>query len=218
MAVSSSTRLGCGRDIDEVWAGVDRPATPHEQTCPFCSAARESMRELGRVTAELRTQDEEDPDLQAGPQVIARILDIARSEARRSRRLPLSKPRPGQVVDELTVSEQAVAAVVRRTGDRYGGVQVRRCSIELVDATVPDGPVPQDADGAGSGVEDGTGRPPPGAGAASDVRVSLRVSVAADVSIPLLSAELRSAVMAVVDREVGMNVVGVDLVVEDVHD
>lgn len=194
MAVSSSTRLGCGRDIDEVWAGIDRPATPHEQTCPFCSAARESMRELGRVTAELRTQDEEDPDLQAGPQVIARILDIARSEARRSRRLPLSKPRPGQVVDELTVSEQAVAAVVRRTGDRYGGVQVRRCSIDLVDATV------QEEQGA------------------SDVRVSLRVSVAADVSIPVLSAELRSAVMAVVDREVGINVVGVDLVVEDVHE
>lgn len=200
MAVSSSTRLGCGRDIDEVWAGVDRPATPHEQECPFCSAARESMRELGRATAELRTQDEEDPDLQAGPQVIARILDIARSEARRSRRLPLSKPRRGQVVDELTVSEQAVAAVVRRTGDRYGGVQVRRCSIELVDTTVP-------GDGTTS-VES----------AASDVRVSLRVSVGADVSIPLLSAELRSAVMAVVEREVGMNVVGVDLVVEDVHD
>ena len=200
MAVSSSTRLGCGRDIDEVWAGVDRPATPHEQKCPFCSAARESMRELGRATAELRTQDEEDPDLQAGPQVIARILDIARSEARRSRRLPLSKPRRGQVVDELTVSEQAVAAVVRRTGDRYGGVQVRRCSIELVDTTVP---------------EDGTTTVE---SAASDVRVSLRVSVGADVSIPLLSAELRSAVMAVVEREVGMNVVGVDLVVEDVHD
>ena len=200
MAVSSSTRLGCGRDIDEVWAGIDRPPSPHEQTCPFCGAARESMRELGRVTAELRAQDEEDPDLQAGPQVIARILDIARSEARRSRRLPLSKPRPGQVVDELTVSEQAVAAVVRRTGDRHGGVQVRRCSIELVDTPVPEG-----------------GTTPVEAGA-SDVRVSLRVSVGADVSIPLLSAELRAAVMAVVDEEVGMNVVGVDLVVEDVHD
>ena len=195
MAVSSSTRLGCGRDIDEVWAGVDRPATPHEQTCPYCGAARESMRDLGRATAELRAQDEEDPDLQVGPQVIARILDVARSEARRSRRLPLSKPRPGQVVDELTVSEQAVAAVVRRTGDRYGGVQVRRCSIDLVDAVV------QESE--------------PGA---SDVRVSLRVSVGAGVSIPQLSAELRSAVMAVVDREVGMNVVGVDLVVEDVHE
>lgn len=214
MAVSSSTRLGCGRDIDEVWAGIDRPPTPHEQTCPFCSAARESMRDLGRATAELRAQDEEDPDLQAGPQVIARILDVARSEARRSRRLPLSKPRPGQVVDELTVSEQAVVAVVRRTGDRYGGVQVRRCSIDLVATTVPEG----GATPGDTGVEDGTGRPPPEAGAPSDVRVVLRVSVGPGVSIPQLSAELRSAVRAVVDREVGMNVVGVDLVVEDVHD
>lgn len=215
MAVSSSTRLGCGRDIDEVWAGIDRPATPHERTCPFCGGARESMRDLGRATAELRAQDEDDPGLQAGPQVIARILDVARSEARRSRRLPLSKPRPGQVVDELTVSEQAVAAVVRRTGDRYGGVQVRRCSIALVDAPVPEGGAPP----VGTvDPEDGTGGPPTEVGGASDVRVSLRVSVGAGVSIPQLSAELRAAVMAVVDREVGINVVGVDLVVEDVHE
>ena len=149
--------------------------------------------------------DDEDPELQAGPQVIARILEVARSEARRSRRLPLSKPRPGQVVDELTVSEQAVAAVVRRTGDRHGGLQVRRCSIDLVDAR-------------GAGRARVRRRRGPGRRGASDVRVSLRVSVGADVSIPLLSAELRSAVMAVVDREVGMNVVGVDIVVEDVHD
>ena len=210
MAVSSSTRLGCGRDIDDVWATIDRPPSPHEQTCPFCTAARESMRELERATAELRAQDEEDPDLQAGPLVVARILEVARSEARRSRRLPLSKPLPGQVVDGLTVSEQAVAAVVRRTGDRHGGVQVRRCSIDLVDAAVPPSG-PADHDGTGSQAAS-----PPRV--ASDVRVSLRVSVAGDVSIPLLAAELRSAVMEVVGREVGMNVVGVDLVVEDVHD
>ncbi len=204
MAVSSSTRLGCGRDIDEVWARVDRPPTPHEQTCPFCGAARTSMRDLERATAQLRAQDDDDPELQAGPQVIARILEVARSEARRSRRLPLSKPLPGEVSAGLTVSEQAVAAVVRRTGDRHGGIQVRRCSIELVAPT--------------SGEEAGAPDLAPSTPVPADVRVSLRVSVAGDVSIPLLSDELRTAVREVVGREVGINVVGVDLVVEDVHD
>ncbi|MBB3327431.1 Asp23/Gls24 family envelope stress response protein [Microlunatus antarcticus] len=204
--MSSSTRLGCGRDIDEVWANIDAPPTPHELTCPFCGAARDSLHELERATAALRSADDEDPQLQAGPQVIARILEVARSEARRSRRLPLSKPRPGQVSDELTVSEQAVAAVVRRTGDRHGGLQVRRCSIDLVTAApAVDGPGPDDEEVPESGVP-------------SDVRVTLRVSVRSDVAIPLLTRELRAAVMEVVDREVGINVVGVDVAVEDVHD
>jgi uncharacterized alkaline shock family protein YloU len=206
MAVSSSTQLGCGRDIDDVWANIDQPPTAHERTCPFCGPARASLKELERATAELRAADDEDPQLQAGPQVIDRILQVARSEARRSRRLPLSKPVAGQVSADLTVSEQALAAVVRRAGDAYGDVQVRRCSIELAeepnDATTADGvPVTTEA------MEP----------VASDVRVSLRVSIGADVSIPLLSKELRLAVMSVVSKEVGMNVVGVDIVVEDVH-
>ena len=205
MAVSSSTRLGCGRDIDEVWANIDEPPTPHEQTCPFCGAARESLHALERATAALRSADDEDPELQAGPQVVERILEVARSEARRSRRLPLSKPRPGQVSDELTVSEQAVAAVVRRTGDRHGGLQVRRCSIDLVTG----GPVVELGPETGTDPDDGT---------PSDVRVSLQVSVAGNVSIPLLTRELRSAVIEVVEREVGMNVVNVEISVEDVHD
>ncbi|SEQ31982.1 Asp23/Gls24 family envelope stress response protein [Microlunatus flavus] len=203
MAVSSSTQLGCGRDIDDVWATIDRPPSAHEQTCPFCGPARASLLELERATAELRTADDEDPELQAGPQVVARILEVARSEARRSRRLPLSKPVAGEVTVDLTVSEQAVATVVRRAGDRYGGLQVRRCSIEVVDDPQP----PE--------VTTGERRP---VRIPSDVRVSLRVSVGADVSIPQLSSEVRRAVIAVVDEEVGLNVVGVDIVVEDVHD
>ena len=206
MAVSSSTQLGCGRDIDDVWATIDRPPDAHERTCPFCGPARASLKELERATAELRAADDEDPGLQAGPQVVDRILQVARSEARRSRRLPLSKPTAGQVTADLTVSEQALAAVVRRTGDAHGGLQVRRCSIELVDDATA-APVPATPDEVVATEPE-----------ASDVRVSLRVSIGADVSIPLLSSELRRAVMTVVSEEVGLNVVGVDITVEDVHD
>jgi hypothetical protein len=210
MAVSSSTQLGCGRDIDDVWATIDQPPSAHERTCPFCGPARASLKELERATAELRAADDEDPALQAGPQVVDRILQVARSEARRSRRLPLSKPSPGQVTADLTVSEQALAAVVRRTGDAHGGLQVRRCSVELVDDPAASAAgammhaTPEDAEATGEPV-------------ASDVRVSLRVSIGPEVSIPLLSSELRRAVMTVVSEEVGLNVVGVDIVVEDVH-
>lgn len=204
MAVNTSTQLGCGRDIDEVWENIARPATPHERSCPFCGPARESLQELGRATSKLRAEDEEDPELQAGPLVIARILEVARSEVRRNRRLPLNKPLPGQVSEALTISEQAVAAVVRRTGDRHGGVQVRRCSVELVDDAAPAAePLPV--------VDELAPRE------ASDVRVALRVSIDGGVSIPSLSSELRRAVIDVVSREVGMNVVRVDIEVEDVH-
>jgi hypothetical protein len=214
MAVSASTRLGCGRDIDDVWADVDRPPTPHERTCPFCGPARDSLHALERATSQLRAADEDDPQLQAGPHVVARILEVARSEARRSRRLPLSKPVPGQVSEELTVSEQAVAAVLRRTGDRQDGVQVRRCSVELVTgpATPADPADPIDAYDPDSSYDQDASRVP------ADVLVSLRVSVAAGSSIPASSEELRRAVMDVISREVGMNVVRVDIVVEDVRD
>ena len=204
MAVSSSTQLGCGRDIDDVWAGVDRPPTAHEQACPFCGPARASLQELERATADLRAADDDDPGLQAGPLVIDRILEVARSEARRSRRLPLSKRVAGEVTADLTVSEQAVSAVVRRTGDALGGLQVRRCSVDLVEDPAPD-------PGSSTDISTEAARVP------SDVRVSLRVSIGPDVSIPLLSEEVRRAVIAVVEREVGMNVIGVDIVVEDVH-
>ncbi|SDU89733.1 hypothetical protein SAMN04488544_1622 [Microlunatus sagamiharensis] len=204
MAVSSSTQLGCGRDIDDVWANVDRPPTAHEQECPFCGPARASLQELERATADLRAADDVDPELQPGPLVVDRILEVARSEARRSRRLPLSKPVAGEVTADLTVSEQAVAAVVRRTGDALGGLQVRRCSVEVVEEPAPD-------PGTSTDISTEAARVP------SDVRVSLRISIGPGVSIPLLSEEVRRAVVAVVEREVGMNVIGVDIVVEDVH-
>ena len=39
-------RLGCGRSIDDVWARVDLPPDPHEQTCPDCQAARHDLGDL----------------------------------------------------------------------------------------------------------------------------------------------------------------------------
>lgn len=211
MAVNDTTRLGCGRDIDDVWGNIDHPPTAHEQSCPDCGPARRSLTELAQATSRLHTDDDADVELQASPGVITRILDIARSEVRRGQRLPLSKPLPGQISVNLTVSEQAIAAVVRRTGDATTDIQIRRCRVELV--VDPEGPALDPPP---------TTTPPPGEGETqampSDVRLLLRVSVDASASIPRATEDLRQAIINAVNSEVGMNVMSVDIVVEDVHD
>lgn len=225
MEVTSSTRLGCGRDIDAVWENINHPPTAHEITCPDCRAARLDLMKLRGAAATLHADDDADPELQASPEVIARVLDIARSEVRRGRRLPLRKPLAGELTDELTVSEQAVAAVIRRTGDLFTGIQVRRCTVELIAAS-PESEEPERAlvvETADVSVDSPTSdvvvteanaseRQP------SDVRVALRVSVDGRSPIIGLVDRLRESIIEVVEREVGLTVVAVNVAVEDVHD
>ena len=203
---ASSTQLGCGRDIDQVWDHLDSAPDAHELSCPSCRAARADLAGLASATRALRDADAADPDLEPGPGVLDRVLAVARAEVRRGRRLPLDPPtteqtRPG------TVSEQAVTAVVRRTGDRtgqvQGQVQIRRCALTL------------DVTGTGPGVLSGRGAADSGAAA---VAVSLRVSVVYDLSIADACHALRGAVIAAVQQEVGIHVSSVDITVEDLHD
>lgn len=219
MAVNSpSTQLGCGRDIDEVWDGIGQPPDRHERTCPFCQAARSDLEELARATRTLRDDDSADAGLGAGPEVIGRILSVARSEVRRGRRLPLDAPQAGRAAS-LTISEQALVAVVRRTGDATREVQIRRCSVSLDPG--PERPA-GDGDAAGPGVPEtvpaGAEGVSPLLDRATDVRVSLKVSVGYGAAVVVAVDRLRAAVIGAVAREVGMNVVSVDVVVEDLHD
>ncbi|WP_182561519.1 Asp23/Gls24 family envelope stress response protein [Microlunatus kandeliicorticis] len=220
MAVSTSTRLGCGRDIDDVWAGVDRPPDAHERTCPDCRAARASLSQLAEVTAEQRRRDVEDPELQPSPQVLERIMDIARAEVRHGRRLPLDEPEPHRPTADLTVSEQALASVVRSAGDTVRGVEVRRVRIELPrrrpwvasDAVADDSVAPD-----GTGLTTSTPGPDPEPRPAR-VALLLQISVAASASIPAVTSELRQVVREAVENEVGMDPVKIDISVQDLHD
>ena len=246
MAVStdSTNRLGCGRDIDDVWATIDRPPSAHERQCPYCQEARASLGRLNRVIDAQRRADAAQPDLQPGPQVLSRVMEIARAEVRRGRRLPLDEPVADGTVSDLSVSEQTVAAVVRRAGDAVPGVEVRRCRVELGDpralsdqraestdqwagsTSSPDHPYPDDRSREDPGPGDG------GSGAAdlvdvpesyrttrpSRVAVFLQISVSVAVAIPVVSELIRQAVRRAVFEEVGMNVVTVDIDVRDVHD
>lgn len=56
LANSRTTQLGCGRDIDEVWANADSLPDAHELTWPDCQAARASLRELNAATYDLRSR------------------------------------------------------------------------------------------------------------------------------------------------------------------
>ena len=214
MAMSDPmVQLGCGRSMDDVWDHIDTPPDTHELACAYCSAARRDLAGLVVATQELRDHDADDGRLQASPTTIDRILSIARTEVRRGRRLPLVEPGPDGV-SELTVSEQAVTAVVRRVGDSIAAFQVRRCSVRHATSD-------QSQTTRTHGARDGVLTPLDPADpqhAPAGLTVSVRVSVDLGVSIPLVVERFRTTVTEVVDREVGLRVTRLDVSVEDVND
>ncbi len=216
MAMSDpAVQLGCGRSMDDVWDHIETPPDQHELTCPFCRAARADLAALARATRQLRHDEINDDSLQTSPATLDRILTIARTEVRRGRRLPLTPPGPARSSD-LTVSEQAVATVIRRAGDRLPDVQIRRCAVELTPA---DGAAASPST-PGAEVEAAARRATSTTLSPGRVRigVSLRVSVGSATAIPETMDALRRTISASVDHEVGVVVDRIDVTVEDVHD
>lgn len=191
---NSTTQLGCGRDIDDVWARADEPPDAHETACPDCRAARASLRELNEATRDLRSRDQADPDLHLDPGLVSKITSIARAEVRRGRRIPLRHAVAETVEPDLTISEQAVAGVIRHVCDRFDDVEGRRCRVEISDREAGLDP----ADVA--------------------ISVQLRISVAVTTSIPERIETLRRAIIDAVADQIGVTADTVDIVVEDVHD
>lgn len=196
MAVDDQPRLGCGRLIDEVWDHIDQPPTAHEATCSFCSDARAGLGRLSVATAELKSSDAANAELQIGSAVKAAIMRIARAEVRRARRLPLEQPPADQIAAALTVSEQAVAAVVRGAADAVAGVRARRCTIDIDKTVMP-----------------ASTQPLPAA-----VQVDLRIAVASTTVIPVAVTEIRRRIDEAMARWVGVIVTGTRIEVEDIYD
>lgn len=196
LANSTTTRLGCGRDIDEVWAHADSVPDAHERTCPDCRAARASLTELNAATRDLRSRDQADPELHLSDDLVSKISSIARAEVRRGRRIPLQHvPDGSDVADsDLAVSEQAVAGIIRDTCDRFADIEARRCSVEISDRR--------------AGLDPDT----------VAIRARLRISVAASTASPGRIEELRAEVIAAVHDRVGITAQVVDIDVEDVFD
>jgi len=194
MAVGEPTpqtveRAGCGRPIDELWELLGTGPDEHARTCPYCLAALASLRTVAAATAALRQADIDDSTLRPQQSVKATIMQIARAEIRRGRRLPLrSGVEESDAHLTLTISEQAVADVVRSVADEFEGVRARRCEVR---ATGTDG----------------------------SLAIVLRVSVGYGERIPVLTEVLRRAVQQGVLDRVGVEVASLDVAVEDVfHD
>ena len=135
MALTDTGRLGCGRDVDDLWAHIDQEPDEHEAGCPDCQAARADLAGLASATTAMVDSDEADSRLVARPGALAAIVAIARTEVRRGRTLPLltaSADRSDRQ-GELTISEQAVASVVREASDGLGDVEGRGCRVRVAD-------------------------------------------------------------------------------------
>lgn len=207
MAVTQATRLGCGRDVDDVWEHIDEPPTEHEQTCPYCSEARANLSELSAATHDLTATDRDDPALAVPTAMLSTILEIVRTEVRRGRTIPLQRP-PAPRADhrgseqeqewepDLTVSEQVIATVVRETCDQNPLVEVRKVNVRTAPAPTP--------------TSSSSGR--------ADVVLDLGVTVSRTSSIPDLIAALRHDLTDAIGTQIGLGVAGIDVFVQDIHD
>ena len=194
MAVNDDTRLGCGRLIDDVWATADQPPDQHEQQCAQCQRARASLTDLTAATAALRRHDEE--HLQPGPRVKSAVMTLVRAQVRRSQPIPLAVPEPGNAA-ELTISEQAVVAVIWTAADAIPGIRVRRCDVHLP----PTG--------------QRTGQP---ARLTVTLTVAVSVDVAVTTTIPAAIPDLQARITALLATETGLDARTIHVTVEDIYD
>lgn len=188
-------RLGCGRDLDELWASIDNEPSAHERTCNDCRSARSALHHLASVTESMRQRDREDPDLQPGNRVREAIMLVARAEIRRGRKAPLKTTAFGRI----HISEQALTSLIRFAASTLPGVHARRCTITTMSSTgrraAPSDPVD-----------------------VNDIRITLQVALASTVKIPATMNQLRERVGTVVQAQTSITMKQINIVVEDLYD
>ncbi|WP_049822043.1 Asp23/Gls24 family envelope stress response protein [Arthrobacter sp. H41] len=193
MALNDDTpRLGCGRNLDDLWASIDEPPNAHEQGCSDCQHARTALFNLATVTEAMKERDLTDPDLQPAGRIREAIMMVARAEIRRSRRTALRETPHGSI----EISEQALNSLIRFAASTVPGVHARRCTISTAEGKP-----------AGTDTVD-----------LSDVRMSLHVALSSTVSIPPTMAVLRERIGTIVHAQTAITMQQIDVVVEDLYD
>lgn len=115
--------LPCGRFVEDVFDDLEAGRTDdHGRSCPHCTTARRSLTTLVEATRALVDDPVEPP-----ANLLDRIMQAVRAEARRGAALPLTSPVPD--LGPIDISEQAVAAVVRYAADTVEGVRARSCRV-----------------------------------------------------------------------------------------
>ena len=203
MALDDVPRLGCGRSIERIWATIDRPPTAHEEHCEYCRTAKTRLQGLSEATRLLRESDLHNPALKPGPWIKNAIMDVARAEVRRGRRLLLRRADTGTT----EISEQALSSLIRFAAAAVPGVHPRRCRIELRSAAA-------DLDGE----EHPTGRTGTATNAGPRLIINLRVAAAPGIVIPRTVEALRHEISNAIPAGVGIGAGTVNITVEDLYD
>lgn len=196
MALTDPPRLGCGRSIDQVWAGMGKPPTGHEAQCEQCQAARARLQKLDDATRAMRETDEHDPRLTPRAGLSGTIMAVARAEVRRGKSLGLRTNQIGST----EISEQALGSLVRSAAAAVPGIHSRRCHIDIREEA------PQPTGNTGS---TGHGR---------GLVINLRVASAAGLDIPLTADELRHEISNAIAAFIGIEAAIINITVEDLYD
>lgn len=181
------TTLDCGMTIEQVADYLDAarlPVNTHIEACPDCLNAIEALERSGRLARELIDDDASrlPPPAKGWFQ---HIFTAIQQELRAGRRLPLSHPDP---LVRITVTEGAVKALLRNSGDTVDGVFLSRVDI-VGDAETP----------------------------AAPVDIDLTVSVRYGAVIPQAADELRAVTQKALSTHIDLNVAAVNINVEDIH-
>lgn len=179
--------LDCGRTIDELAGYLDAgrtPPDPHIESCPECLNALEALERVERLSRDLIEDDA--AHLAPPPESwFERIFATIHEELRAGRSFPISHPDPRV---RITVTEGAVRALLRDSGDAINGIFVSRTAI-VGDAETPNAPV----------------------------EINLTASVRFGTSIAQLTDELREAAYTALAAHTELSVTAVNIVVEDIY-
>ncbi|MFD4572738.1 Asp23/Gls24 family envelope stress response protein [Streptomyces sp. NPDC058417] len=195
-AVGTDTdeRLPCGRLLSQVWEDWEHRAdAPHLRDCPHCQEAVRGLEQLESAVRDLRDEPADSAHFDTAT-LTRRVMDVVRLELRPGRPLPLGEPD-----EDLWIMEAVAARTLRAAAESVPGVRAGSCRLRP-------GGVDRAAD-----VTRPTGGP-------VEVRLDLHAPVAAAASLPELADEVRERVREAADRELGMNVLYVDIRVTDLVD
>ena len=198
MALDNTPRLGCGRSIDQIWAGIDQPPSGHEEHCKHCQTARTQLRQLKTATSELAERDQHDPQLKPRPGITNTIMDVARAEVRRGQKLLVRSTENGTI----EISEQALSTVIRRAATAIPGIHSRRCRIDIHSGTNDSSEnIPSDTASTGP-----------------KLIINLRVAASTGIDIPRTVSALRREIHNVLPAGIGIEAGTINITVEDLYD
>jgi uncharacterized alkaline shock family protein YloU len=202
-------RLACGVSlaslVDQVAEGVPPPDPEHQVGCPHCGAALAELEEIWERVRELAHEEI------VGPVTIVQnvIRRIRRSMAPRAPQVPLEVVVPRLVRHALLhgdrgttrIADVVVAGIAARVARRVPGVHT------LVRGRQLDAVRHRHALPTGVHVE------------VDDRRVALTLALVVEygASIPAVTREVREAIIESIETATGLDVVGVDVRVNDLH-